>query len=154
MTALYDSLRAANLAVSLLLAAAMLARGAAFLRAPVASKYGRLALFAWVTSTAYGTGEAMAQSATAGPRVPTVTSVLCITAAWVCAEVKYDRRERARLAELAAARRPLLPEQVADLGDGLGEGAHLGEGLPGGGIRGQHVAVGVVGVGPGAARQR
>jgi hypothetical protein len=110
MTALYDSLRAANLAVSLLLAA--------------------------------------------GPRVPTVTSVLCITAAWVCAEVKYDRRERARLAELAAARRPLLPEQVADLGDGLGEGAHLGEGLPGGGIRGQHVAVGVVGVGPGAARQR
>jgi hypothetical protein len=108
MTALYDSLRAANLAVSLLLAAAMLARGAAFLRAPVASKYGRLALFAWVSSTAYGTGEAMTQSATAGPRVPTVTSVLCVTAAWVCAEVRYDRRERARLAELAA-RQPAAP---------------------------------------------
>jgi hypothetical protein len=88
MTALYDSLRAANLAVSLLLAAAMLARGAAFLRAPVDSKYGRLALFAWVTSTAYGTGEAMAQTPPAGPRVPTVTSVLCITAAWVWAEIR------------------------------------------------------------------
>jgi ABC-type transport system involved in cytochrome c biogenesis permease subunit len=62
MTALYDWLRAANLAVSLLLAAAMLTRGAAFLRAPVASRYGRLALFAWVTSTAYGTAEAMAQT--------------------------------------------------------------------------------------------
>jgi hypothetical protein len=97
---LYDVIRAANLVIALLLTAGMLARGAAFLRAPAASKYGRLAIFAWLSSTAYGTAEAMAQQATAGPRVPTVTSVLLITAAWQVAESVYDRRERARLAEL------------------------------------------------------
>jgi hypothetical protein len=150
MTALYDSLRAANLAVSLLLAAAMLARGAAFLRAPVASKYGRLALFAWVSSTAYGTGEAMAQSATAGPRVPTVTSVLLLTAVWQATELRYDRRERARLARELR----LHLEGSGNGGHGLGEGTHFGEGLPGGGVRGQHMPVGVVGVGAGAAGQR
>jgi hypothetical protein len=150
MTALYDSLRAANLAVSLLLAAAMLARGAAFLRAPVASKYGRLALFAWVSSTAYGTGEAMAQSATAGPRVPTVTSVLLLTAVWQVTELRYDRRERARLGRELR----LHLEGGGDGGDGLGEGAHFGEGLPRRGVRGQHMPVGVVGVGAGAAGQR
>lgn len=97
---LYDGIRAANLVIALLLTAGMLARGAAFLRAPAASKYGRLAIFAWLSSTAYGTAEAMAQHAAAGPRVPTVTSVLLITAAWQLAELRYDRRERARLAEL------------------------------------------------------
>jgi hypothetical protein len=150
MTALYDSLRAANLAVSLLLAAAMLARGAAFLRAPVASKYGRLALFAWVTSTAYGTGEAMAQSATAGPRVPTVTSVLLLTAVWQATELRYDRRERARLTRELR----LHLEGGGDGVDRLLQRGDLGEGLPGRRVGVESVAVGVVQLGAGAASQR
>jgi hypothetical protein len=150
VSALYDCLRAANLALSLLLAAAMLARGAAFLRAPVASRYGRLALFAWTTSTFYGTAEAMHQDAAAGPRVPTVTSVLLLTAVWQVTELRYDRRERARLGRELR----LHLEGGGDGGDGLGEGAHFGEGLPGGGVAREDVTVGVVGVGAGAARQR
>jgi hypothetical protein len=50
MTPIFEALRYVNLAVSGLLAVAMLLRSAAFLRASVASRYGRLALFAWVTS--------------------------------------------------------------------------------------------------------
>jgi hypothetical protein len=103
MSDLYDSLRVANVALSAVLTVAMLCRGAAFLRAPVASKYGRLALFAWASSTLYGTGEAMALGVQAGPRVPTVTSVLVLTGWYVVAEIRYDRRERARLAELVAS---------------------------------------------------
>ena len=94
----YEALRYANLALTAVLTAAMLSRWGAFLRAPVASRYGRLALFAWVTSTFYGTAESLHMNIPAGPRVPTVTSVLLLTAVYVAAEARYDRRSRARLA--------------------------------------------------------
>jgi hypothetical protein len=99
VTGLYDALRVINVALCGVLAIAMLARGGAFLRAPVASKFGRLALFAWTTSTLYGTAEALYLRVPAGPRVPTVTSVLLITAWYVTVETIYDVRERARLAQ-------------------------------------------------------
>jgi hypothetical protein len=101
MTPIFEALRYVNLAVSALLAVAMLLRSAAFLRASVASRYGRLALFAWVTSIGcYGTLETLVQRAPAGPRVPALTGALIVTAWYVTAEIRYDGRERARLAEL------------------------------------------------------
>lgn len=99
----YEVLRYANLALCLLLTVAMLSRWGAFLRAPVASRYGRLALFAWVSSTAYGTAESLHMQVPAGPRVPTVMSVLLLTAVYVAAEARYDRRQRARAEALADA---------------------------------------------------
>jgi hypothetical protein len=91
----YEWLRYVNLVLCGLLTVAMLARSAAFLRAPVASRYGRLALFAWITSTFYGTAETLSRDVPAGPRVPTVTSVLLLTAVYAWAEAKYDSRARA-----------------------------------------------------------
>lgn len=100
MTDLFDACRWANLALCALLMIVMLFRSAAFLRAPVASRYGRMALFAWISSTGYGTWESMQMHLPPGPRVPTVTSVLLVTAVYVWIEWRYDRRERTRLAEL------------------------------------------------------
>lgn len=99
MTDVFDACRWINLTLTFVLAVVMLIRWGAFLRAPVASKYGRLAIFAWISSTCYGTAETLYQHVPAGPRVPTVTSVLLITAVWCWQEHRYDRRERARLAQ-------------------------------------------------------
>jgi hypothetical protein len=90
----YEWLRYINVALCAVLAVVMLARWGAFLRAPVASRYGRLALFAWISSTGYGTWETLSRDVPAGPRVPTVTSVLMLTAVYVAAEFRYDRRAR------------------------------------------------------------
>jgi hypothetical protein len=103
MSNLYETLRHVNVALSALLVAAMLLRGGAFLRANVASKFGRLTVFSWVSMTGYGTLETLAQDAPAGPRVPAFTSVLLITAWWVAVEIAYDRRQRAHLAAIVAA---------------------------------------------------
>lgn len=110
MSALYDHLRIVNVALCGLLTVAMLFRGGAFLRAPVASKFGRLALFAWTSSTFYGTAEAMYLDVAAGPRVPTVTSVLLVTGWYVAVETAYDRRERARLSQAGHDARLVLQQ--------------------------------------------
>jgi hypothetical protein len=153
MSDFYTWVRLFNLALCGVLAVVMLTRVPAFLRASVDSRYGRMTMFSIVTATGYNTAEVLWQHAPAGPRVVTTTYPLLMVSVWVWAEIRYSRRQRARLAE-ASAGQPLLPQQVADLGDGLGEGAHFGEGLPGRGVRGQHMPVGVVGVGAGAASQR
>ena len=104
MTDVYEYLRFANVALCAVLTVAMLFRGAAFLRAPVASRYGRLALFAWVTWLGWGTLEGLAQHVPAGPRVPGATSVVLVTAWWVIQETRYDMAERRRIAALSSAR--------------------------------------------------
>jgi hypothetical protein len=91
----YEWLRYVNLTLTALLTVAMLSRWGAFLRALIASRYGRLALFAWVSSTLYGTAESLHMHVPAGPRVPTVTSVTLLTVVYAWKEVKYDRRARA-----------------------------------------------------------
>jgi hypothetical protein len=42
------------------------------------------------------------QHAPAGPRVVTTTYPLLMVSVWVWAEIRYSRRQRARLAEMAA----------------------------------------------------
>lgn len=101
MTAVYEQIRYLNVLLSVGIMVAMLFRGAAFLRAPVASKYGRLALFAWTSWLAYGTLESIVLMVPPGPRVPSATSVLLLTAWWVVQESRYDGRERARLERMA-----------------------------------------------------
>lgn len=111
MTTVYVWLRYANLGLAVVLTVAMLFRSAAFLRAPVASRYGRLQTFAWTTAIGvYGTAESLVLGTPAGPRVPSLTGVLVLTGWWVWTEYSYDRRAlRARAATSASLRRGSEP---------------------------------------------
>jgi hypothetical protein len=100
LTAIYGALRDANLVVGAVATLLLLARLAAWARAPWPSKVGRLVIFGWVISTLYGTWEAREQAATVGARIPAITSMLLLSIYYVWAEWTDDRRVQAVAAQL------------------------------------------------------
>lgn len=113
MIELYEGIRTANLVIALALTLLMLTRARAFARAPWPSKMGRLTVFGWVSSTAYGTAEALQQEAVPGLRIPTVTSVLCLSAFWLLEEYRDDRRHRRTVAAVQQVLRDSSPRDNA-----------------------------------------
>lgn len=111
MTEIYEAIRVANLSIALALTVLMLTRARAFARAPWPSKMGRLTVFGWVSSTAYGTWEALAQQASPGFRIPTVTSVLCLSGFWLLEEWRDDRQHSRTLCAVTAVLRDSQPEE-------------------------------------------
>jgi hypothetical protein len=106
VTEVYEVVRWVNLLLASTLTLLMLIRFGGFLRASYASKMGRLVVFGWVTSTAYGTWEALHLEAVPGFRIPAVTSVLILTGYWIWVEFRHDSEERrleAALREVAVA---------------------------------------------------
>jgi hypothetical protein len=113
VTEIYETLRQVNLAIACTLTLLMVFRAGAFARAPWPSKMGRLTVFGWVSSTAYGTWEALTLTAAPGFRIPTVTSVLCLSAFWLLEEYRDDRRHRHTLAAVRQVLRDSDPEHPA-----------------------------------------
>lgn len=110
----YEALRWANVVLAVVLMVALICRAGGFLRAPLPSKLGRLSVFGWVSATAYGTAEQLVLGTEPGPRIPTTTSVLALTALWIWVEWTTDRRDRAEAAALdaeLAALRVRIPRQ-------------------------------------------
>lgn len=93
----YDVIRHANVVLGVVTTLLLLTRVPAWARAPWPTKVGRLVIFGWVTSTTYGTWEALAQAASVGPRVPAVTSMMMLTAYYVAVEWRSDRRQHAQI---------------------------------------------------------
>lgn len=94
----YEALRWANVALGVLVTLLLLARLGSWVRAPWPTKVGRLVIFGWVTSTTYGTVEALQQAAVPGLRIPTVTTMMVLTGYYVAVEWRCDRREHAQVA--------------------------------------------------------
>jgi hypothetical protein len=105
----YETVRWANLLLASTLTLLWLFRLGAFARAPWPSKLGRLTVFGWVSSTAYGTWEALEQAASPGLRVPTVTSVLLLSGYWIFEEWRQDRLWRLLPTDLRALLRDSQP---------------------------------------------
>lgn len=95
---LYDGIRHANVVLGVLVTLLLVARLGAWVRAPWPSKVGRLVVFGWVTSTTFGTWEALSQSASPGLRIPAVTSMLVLSAYYVAVEWRCDRAQHAQVA--------------------------------------------------------
>lgn len=110
MTDVYEALRWTNLVAAVTLTLLMLLRLRAFARAPWPSKVGRLSVFGWVTSTAYGTWEALHTAVLPGFRVPAVTSVLTLSGYWLLVEYLDDRKHARELAHLRAVLRDSPPQ--------------------------------------------
>jgi hypothetical protein len=98
VTEVYEAIRWVNLLLASTLTLLMLIRAGGFLRSSYASKMGRLVVFGWVTSTGYGSWEALHLEAVPGFRIPAVTSVLILTGYWIWVEYRSDKEER-RMAE-------------------------------------------------------
>ena len=94
----YDCLRHTNIGLGVLVTLLLLLRVPAWVRAPWPSKVGRLCVFGWVTSTTFGTVEALSQSAVPGLRIPAVTSMMVLSGYYVWCEWRDDRRQRAAIA--------------------------------------------------------
>lgn len=105
----YDVIRHANIVLGLLVTLLLLLRVASWARAPWPTKVGRLVIFGWVTSTTYGTWEALNQSASVGPRIPAVTSMMVLTAYYVLVEWRCDRAQAAQAAAVVHRDSPSGP---------------------------------------------
>jgi hypothetical protein len=110
VTDVYEFVRWINLLLASTLTLLMLIRAGGFLRASYASKMGRLVMFGWVTSTGYGTWEALHLEAVPGFRIPAVTSVLALTGYWIWVEYRTDKEERRMTAALQEIVLSAIPE--------------------------------------------
>ena len=109
LMALYDALRHINIGLGVLGTLLLLARLGAWVRAPWPSKVGRPVVFGWVTSTTFGTWEALNQSAVTGLRIPAITSMMVLSAYYVVVEWRCDRRQAAQVAAVLHRDSPVGP---------------------------------------------
>lgn len=105
----YDVLRHINIVFGVLVTLLLLVRVPAWVRTPWPTKVGRLVIFGWVTSTTYGTTEALSQSASVGPRIPAITSMMALTTYYVLVEWRSDRRQQAQVAAVVHRDSPSGP---------------------------------------------